>query len=488
MIAQKVLFLVSFATILTIITLCALLPSSYVEIYEYPLDYFEPISLDHKSLIGSKGSSKSTINPDVPLSIVNKEPELTNEDSRMEMVADANGNPKKYLNGHYYTEYLKILREQHNEMLYDLVHKADLAVANTSVYSVTLKPQFAPSNDPHDYLSLARYFWPNPNTKDGMPYIRKDGYSNPEILTVEDYTLLRKLMIEVQHLGFGYFFTKNDTYVKKVIHRLNEWFVDPKTKMNPNLNYGSLIKGSKLGRRTGVLDFHPIYQITQSIPLMRSSEFWDHNIESQFKQWLTEYYDWLKKSEHGRIERNSKNNHGTFYDVQAIHILEYIGQVKEAKDFAQKALKNRVNTGILADGQQPHETDRPTSWFYSTFNLHALFLLAERATHLGFDGWNYRGKNNQSIKTAVDYLLPFALNGGEGWKFINIDGFKMNNYVRILELSWIVWGDDKYLDAIEILRPKSKAEQASDNVEAWEENALCVWSLLNDRTLWPCLL
>ncbi|RIB16938.1 alginate lyase domain-containing protein, partial [Gigaspora rosea] len=293
-------------------------------------------------------------------------------------------------------------------------------------YSITLKTQFAPSNDPHDYLSLARYYWPNPKTENGLPYIVRDGYSNPEIWTVEDYILLRKLMAEIQHLGFGYLFTKNDTYVKKAIHRINEWFLNPKTKMNPNLNYASLAKGSKLGRRAGVLDFHPIYKyvlnlIIQSIPLMRSSKFWDHNIELKFKKWLTIYYDWLKNSEHGRLEHKANNNHGSFYDVQAIYILEYIGQVKEAKDFAKKALKNRVNTGILADGQQPYETARPTSWFYSTFNLHALFLLAERATHLGFNGWNYKGKNNQSIKTAVDYLLPFALNGGEGWKFKNID-------------------------------------------------------------------
>ncbi|CAG8671914.1 3871_t:CDS:2, partial [Dentiscutata heterogama] len=473
MLIRKGLFLVLFVTILTIVSLCALLTSRYVEIYEHPLNYFEKISNNpEESSINFESSNELTNNLDVSISNVNKEHYLTNEDSIMEMVTDANGNPKKYLNAYYYVEYLKILREQHNLMLYDIIDKADLAVANTSVYSVTLKTQFAPSNDPHDYMSLARYFWPNPKTNDGMPYIRKDGYSNPEILTVQDYILLRKLMAEIQYLGLGYFFTKNETYVKKAIYRLNEWFVDPKTMMNPNLNYGSLIKGSKLGRRTGILDFHPIYRITQSIPLMRSSEFWDHNIELQFKKWLTIYYDWFEKSNHGRAEHDAKNNHGTFYDVQAIYILEYIGKVNEAESFAKKAIKNRVNTGILANGQQLHETSRPTSWFYSTFNLQALFLLAERATYLGFDGWNYRGKNNQSIKTAVDYLLPFALNGGEGWEFKNIGGFKMNMYVRILELSWIIWGDDKYLDAIEILRPKSKAEQASSDKEVWEENSL----------------
>ncbi|KAF0369720.1 chondroitin AC/alginate lyase [Gigaspora margarita] len=299
--AQKALLLVLLATILTIITICALLASRYIERYEDSSNYFEANS--EETLIDSKSSDKSIIDPDVPISIVNKEPELM-EDSRIKMVTGRKGKHIKYLNGHYYTEYLKILREQHNQMLNYIVRKANSAVANNSVYSVTLKPQLAPSNDPHDYLSLARYYWPNPKTENGIPYIVRDGYSNPEIWTVEDYVLLRKLMAEIQ------------------------------------------------------------------------------------------------------------------------------------------------------------------------------------ATHLGFDGWNYRGKNNQSIKTAVDYLLPFALNGGEGWKFKNIDGFKMSKYIRILEFSWIVWGDDKYLDAIKILKPKAKAEKTS---QASEENSLCIWSLLNDGALWPCL-
>ncbi|CAG8681424.1 16741_t:CDS:2, partial [Racocetra fulgida] len=335
-----------------------------------------------------------TLAPDVPISAVN---EHTNGDSKIEMVIDA------YLNIHYYTKYLKILRKQHNEMLYDLFHKADLAVANTNVYSVTLKTQLAPSKDPHDYMSLARYFWPNPDTKDGLPYIRR-GYSNPEIWSVSDYTYLRQLMKDIQHLGFAYFFTKNDTYAKKAIYRLNE--------------------------------------ITQSISLMSSSKSWDNSVESNLKEWFIKYYEWLKTSKYGHAEHNSKNHHGTFYDIQVIYILQYLGRIEETKEFGWKALKSSVDTGILANGQQHHETSY--------------------------------------------YLLPFALNGGEGWKFKNIDGFKFNNYIRILELSWIIWGDDKYLDAIETLKPKSKLEQVLGSQEVLNENSLCVWSLMNVKSLWPC--
>ena len=38
-------------------------------------------------------------------------------------------------------------------------------------YSVTHKERIAPSGDPHDYASYSRYWWPDPNKTDGLPYI-----------------------------------------------------------------------------------------------------------------------------------------------------------------------------------------------------------------------------------------------------------------------------------------------------------------------------
>ena len=47
--------------------------------------------------------------------------------------------------------------------------------------SVIQKERAAISGDKHDYLSLARYYWPDPNEPDGLPYIVRDGVSNPEL-------------------------------------------------------------------------------------------------------------------------------------------------------------------------------------------------------------------------------------------------------------------------------------------------------------------
>lgn len=33
---------------------------------------------------------------------------------------------------------------------------------------------------PHDYYSNGDYWWPNPDTPDGLPYIQRDGQTNPD--------------------------------------------------------------------------------------------------------------------------------------------------------------------------------------------------------------------------------------------------------------------------------------------------------------------
>ncbi|CAB4409269.1 unnamed protein product [Rhizophagus irregularis] len=431
-----------------------------------------------------------------PISLTNSFVSKTQDDKQVdsdttekfEILTDETGNSKVYISGEYYINYLEILRQQHHEMLIKLIELADKIVLNNTVYSVTLKNSLPPSNDPHDYMSLSRYFWPNPNKPNGLPYIRIDGIENPEIYTIPDYTLMRDLFKEIGNLGFAYFFTNNNSYVEKALYRINEWFIDEKTRMNPNLNYAGFRRGDIIGRRTGVLDIRPVFRMLQSIPLMRSSSKWNFVIEKKLRRWFSEYYTWLTTSPIGiKAKEDGFNNHGTHYDVQVTFILSFLGHDEQARTYSKQALINRINIGILPSGEQPFETRRMLSWHYSIFNLQALFLLAERADHYGYnDAWTYVGNDGQTLKKAVDYILYYALNDGKDWPFQNIGDFELNDFVKILELSYVTWADEKYLQALLNLRPKAKLEQIEKNLD-FEDNYLCVWSLMTNRLLWSCI-
>ena len=159
-----------------------------------------------------------------------------------------------------YTQMLSATRRERDYAIALLVREANLALRSTDVYSVTNKNQTAPSGNIHDYLSLSKYYWPNKDTPDGLPYNRIDGHINPEIETVRDYRLLRSMIREVHVMGMAYHFTGNTDYATKCAMRLREWFLDEATYMNPNINYGSLRKGEDLGARTGVLDMFTIFR------------------------------------------------------------------------------------------------------------------------------------------------------------------------------------------------------------------------------------
>ena len=61
--------------------------------------------------------------------------------------------------------------------LEQLKHDADASLI-VGPFSVMHKKLTPPSGDKHDYMSFAPYWWPDPSTPDGLPYIRRDGEHN----------------------------------------------------------------------------------------------------------------------------------------------------------------------------------------------------------------------------------------------------------------------------------------------------------------------
>ena len=83
-----------------------------------------------------------------------------------------------------------------------LLKDADKALEFGPV-SVMEKTNRPPSGNKHDYMSLAPYYWPDPSKPDGLPYIRKDGQTNPEVKEYKDKEYLPKLCESVYTLSLA---------------------------------------------------------------------------------------------------------------------------------------------------------------------------------------------------------------------------------------------------------------------------------------------
>ncbi|KAK6341167.1 hypothetical protein TWF696_008253 [Orbilia brochopaga] len=358
-----------------------------------------------------------------------------------------------------YTTFLEAARLEREYAIALLLDEADIALANREVYSVTLKDatQIAPSKNIHDYVSLRKYWWPNPDTEDGLPYVRIDGVTNPEIYTVADHDLLRAMMADVHTMGMAYYFTGGvkKEYLHKSAMRLREWFLDKKTYMTPHLNYGSLRRGETHGMQYGLLDMYPIFRMFDALHYLKQDAEWPTELIPELQRWFQKYVKWLETSKIGRGERAARNNHGSYFDVQIIGIYIFLGRMADARAVARKAL-NRIDSQVRADGSQPEELARTMSFHYSVFNLQAFMTLARWGDELDVDIWRYEGPDGQSIRKATDFLLQYALKDGKGWPVPNINGFTpgLVDFLKCLKIAWIVYGDERYLEGIRYLEPK----------------------------------
>jgi hypothetical protein len=282
--------------------------------------------------------------------------------------------------------------------------------------SVTVKQALPPSGDKHDYMSQAPYFWANPQTPNGLPYIRRDGERNPEINKYPDHENMDRMVAAVETLALAYYFKGNEAYATKAAELLRVWFLDEATRMNANLQFAQAIPGINTGRGIGLIETRGLTRLLDAIGLLAISKVWTDRDQRGLQEWFAKFLQWMLESKNGRDEAASKNNHGSFYDLQTASFALFTGKTKLAADILQTVKQKRIALQIEPDGSQPLEMERTRSWSYSVFNLEALVQLATLGEKVGVDLWNYQTTDGRGMRKAFDYLMPFAF-GERKWTY-----------------------------------------------------------------------
>ena len=323
-----------------------------------------------------------------------------------------------------------------------LVKAADEALT-TSPPSVVEKNEVPPSGDKHDYMTTAPYFWPDPAKSNGLPYIRHDGKVNPESREdAFDHGRIGLMSRTVETLALAYYFTGNESYAEHAAKCLRVWFLDPATRMNPHLNYAQAVPGENTGRGTGILEGRNISEAADAAGLLAGSSAWTKQDQKEFKIWLETYLNWLLTSKNGRAEASAINNHGTWYDVQAMQLALVLGKSDVAKQIAEAARQKRIAIQIEPDGRQPLELARTAALGYSHFNLEALFTLATLSEYVGVDLWHCQLANGRNaLATALDFLLPYVADPSKKWPYEQIKDFNRADFAPELRQAAIIYHD-----------------------------------------------
>jgi hypothetical protein len=335
--------------------------------------------------------------------------------------------------------------ESAKKALKKLIADADKALAVTPP-SVMQKTKVPPSGDKHDYMSIAPYFWPNPSTKDGLPYVRKDGKVNPESRAEAANDTLRARLVgtTVETLALGYYFTRDEKYAEHAAKVLRTWFLDPATKMTPHFRFAQAIPGVNDGRGTGLIEARGLADAADAAILLAGSKHWSAADQQALLAWGEVYFEWLLGSKNGQDERAAKNNHGTWYDVQAVKWALVLGRKDKAKEICAEAITRRIGVQIQPDGKQPLELVRTASFSYSCFNLLALARLADLSEHAGVDLWQHKTTDGRSIRVALDFLVPYLGKEPKPWTLQQIHESKPDEVLPVLRAAALAYGDERY--------------------------------------------
>jgi hypothetical protein len=253
----------------------------------------------------------------------------------------------------------------------------------------------------HDFFSEGDYWWPDPNNPDG-PYIQRDGMTNPDNF-VEHRRYLMRLSIQVPTLAAAWKITKDSRYSSRAALHLRAWFIDPETRMNPNLQYAQAIHRRFTGRGTGIIDTIHLVEVARAAEILPLSK-WDRE---GVRNWFSEYTRWMTTHPYGIDERDAKNNHATCWVMQVAAFAHFTGDAEQLAYCRTRFKTVLVPDQMAVDGSFPLELQRTKPYGYSLFNLDAMSAIAQILSTRQDNLWTFQLPDGRGLRRAVAYMAPY---------------------------------------------------------------------------------
>jgi len=291
----------------------------------------------------------------------------------------------------------------------ELLARAERALQRPPL-SVVDKRGTAASGDKQDFYSIGKYSWPG-TSMDG-PYVRRDGRRNPEADSKDyDKRNFTETVRRINTLALAYHLSGDPRYARKAGEFLRAWFIDPGTRMNPNLRHAAVQPGVNDGSYIGIIEGVLLAEMLDYVALLEGSGALSAADEASLRAWFGQLSTWLVKSDFGKKEAASTNNHATWYRVQVMAYALYSGDEAMARSMLP-AVREQLRRQITADGSMPREMRRANPSMYAVFGLRAFVSAARLSEHLGDSLWAEEAQGRRILEEALAFLARAQLDGG----------------------------------------------------------------------------
>jgi hypothetical protein len=253
--------------------------------------------------------------------------------------------------------------------------------------------------DPHDYYSEAPNWWPNPDDPFG-PYLQREGHVNPDRFNA-NRTALNLMSDTVFVLGTAAYLFDDERYSQRAERVIQTWFLSPKTRMNPNLEYARVVRGVSAGRPSGILEGRALIRAIEGMEFLARTGNWDAKDEAAVHKWFEDYLRWLTQSKSGVEEKGRANGQASWWTAQVATVAAFV-QDENAQKTAFGYYRDRVFPRLIrTDSAIPRDDVRT-----SVFDLEASTLVCRIAEVQGVDLWSLHGATGSNIGTVINSVEP----------------------------------------------------------------------------------
>jgi hypothetical protein len=314
----------------------------------------------------------------------------------------------------------------------------------------------------HDFFSEGDYWWPDPANPDG-PYIQRDGMTNPDNFVAHRQALMR-FSVQAGALCAAWVITGQRRYAGHAAAHLRAWFLDERTRMNPNLQYAQAIHGRTTGRGTGIIDTIHLVEVARGATAIENSGALKPAEVDGVRSWFSSYLDWLTTSKNGHDERDAKNNHATCWVMQAAEFARYAAN-RGVTDFCRDRFKTALLGQMAPDGSFPQELRRTKPYNYSLFNLEAMTTACQiLSASSGEDLWQFELPEGRGMKKAEAFMYPYILDKSK-WPYKPDVMYYDEWPVRQVSLLFtgLAYNEPKYIGLWRKLNPDPSVEEVIRN-------------------------
>ncbi len=262
---------------------------------------------------------------------------------------------------------------------------------------------------PNDFFSMSDYYWPDPTKPDGKPFVQRDGQSYPGLFN-EHRRAVMGLRDAVAALAAAYRVTGEARYAAKAADLLRVFFVDPATRMNPNLEHAQVMVGKPAPTRgIGIIDTLHLIEVPLAIRALDGAKALTPELRAGLQQWFRDYLAWLRDHPRGKDEGRRTNNHAVAFWLQVAAFCQVAPDAALLAECRRQFKEVFVPVQMAEDGSFPLELKRTKPYAYSIFQLDNPASLCQLLSTPADNLWAFELPDGRGMKKAMAYLYPYLV-------------------------------------------------------------------------------